>query len=253
MFGFFKKKADVMDHWIAFVEGFELVPSEFYASVEKELQARDVPGMQMSRIEFSEGGIVSGKRTYLRMLRERLVFDVCAAPFGKSFFFSCRFAEIPAVPQWWQLLVLISLLGFLALLSLVVFSKFFGLLTPIFWPLAWLILPIFAIYVMRNSVAMGLQDLDRMLIRSPVLGPIYEAWIRKETYHRQDTRLMYLEIVSGVVKSIAEEAVALKGLKLLRQYECKPVLRELYKPVPTSTPQRPPDLTPHEFGSRTNI
>ena len=60
--------------------------------------------------------------------------------------------------------------------------------------------------------AMGLKDLDTTLIRTPVIGAIYEAWFRKESYYRVDTRLMYLEIVSGVVKRLAEDATAAKGL-----------------------------------------
>jgi phosphoserine phosphatase len=87
---------------------------------------------------------------------------------------------------------------------------------------------------MRNAVAIGLQDLDRTLIQSPVIGPIYEAWFRKESYYRHDTRLMYLEIVSGVVKHLAEDAVAAKGLKFAKQYEQGPILGELYKPVAPS-------------------
>src|SRR5580692_8952823 len=98
MLSFWKsRKADVLDHWIALVENFDLSSGDFYTSVETELKTRDLPGMDLSRVEFAEGGILSGKRTYLRMVRERLVFDVCAAPFGKTFFFSCRFAELPAV------------------------------------------------------------------------------------------------------------------------------------------------------------
>jgi hypothetical protein len=253
MFGFFKRKAEVLQHWIAFVEGFDLVPSEFYSSIEAELKARDVPGMEMSRIEFSEGSVLSAKRLYLRMLRERLVFDVCAAPFGKSFFFSCRFAEIPAVVQVWQLLVLAAVLAFCGLASLAIFTRLFGGLTFILWPLACLLVPIAAIYVMRNSGAMGLKDLDKTLIRIPVLGAVYEAWIRRDTYYRQDTRLMYLETVGGVVKHLAEEAVASKGLKLLTQYEQTPILGEIYKPVRSSPPDGPPDMTRHEFSSRTDL
>src|SRR5947209_3636254 len=110
MFGFLKsKKAEVMEHWLAFVEGFQFSSSEFYDSVESELKVREVPGMEMARVEFSEGSILSDKRTYLRMVRERLVFDVCTSPFGRSFFFSCRFAEVPPVIKLWQLiLVLVS-------------------------------------------------------------------------------------------------------------------------------------------------
>jgi hypothetical protein len=80
MFGFLNsKKAEVLQHWIAFVEGFVLSSSEFYDSVEKELKVREVPGMEMARVEFSEGSILSDKRLYLRMVRER----VCRAVWQK--------------------------------------------------------------------------------------------------------------------------------------------------------------------------
>lgn len=222
---FRSKKAEVLDHWIAFVEGFSLTSAEFYESVEQELKAREVPGMDMSRVEFSEGGVLSDKRTYLRMIRERLVFDVCAAPFGKSFFFSCRMAEIPAVIKLWQLVILF-------VTGLVI--------TGLTWKLAgffdgsfWLLVAFcFLIYTLRNAVAMGLSDLDATLIKSPIIGPVYERLFRAETYHRIDTRLMYLQIVSTVVRRLADEAVAAKGVKLTPQYELAPVLGELYKPVP---------------------
>ena len=230
MFGFFKKKAEVLQHWIAFVEGFQLSSSEFYDSVESELKAREVQGMEMARVVFGEGGVLSDKRTYLRMVRERLVFDVCAAPFGKSFFFSCRFAEIPPVIKLWQLiLVLVSFA------AIVVFAwRAVGIILGTLLLLASLAL---LIYTLRNAAAMGLRDLDAALIKSPIVGPIYELFFRKETYYRHDTRLMYLEIVSRVVKQLAEDAVAAKGVKLTRQYEQGPILGELYKPVkPESEP-----------------
>jgi len=241
MFGFFKKKADVLEHCIAFVEGFQLAPSEFYDSIEKELKARQVPGMEMSRVEFSEGGILSDKRVYLRMVRERLVFDVGAAPFGTSFFFSCRFAEIPAVVQLWQLLVLLGMLALCGLVSLFLFTKILGGSGLLLWPVAWVMFLVLAVYVMRNVVTMGLKDLDATLIKAPVIGAVYETWIRKETYYRQDTRLMYLEIVSGVVKQLAEQAVAAKGITLVRQYEQAPILGDLYKPrKPSPDKSKPP-------------
>src|SRR5580658_8927224 len=106
MLGFFeKKKGDIIDHWYSLVPGFNTSAKEFYEAVEKELKAREVPGLDISRVDFAEGGIMSIKREYLRMTRERLVFDICAAPFGTAFFFSCRFVEIPAAIQFWQLLV----------------------------------------------------------------------------------------------------------------------------------------------------
>ncbi|HXT39011.1 MAG TPA: hypothetical protein VN887_03215 [Candidatus Angelobacter sp.] len=233
MFGFLQsKKAEVLQHWIAFVEGFQLSSSEFYDSVEQELKAREVPGMEMARVEFAEGGILSDKRYYLRMVRERLVFDVCAAPFGRSFFFSCRFAEIPAVIKLWQLAVLL-----ISFTAIVIFTwREAGFILGTLLLMAALTL---LIYTLRNAVAMGLRDLDAALIKAPVFGPVYERFFRKETYYRHDTRLMYLEVVSGVVKRLAEDAVAAKGLKLIKQYEQAPILGELYKPVkPTPEPEK---------------
>jgi hypothetical protein len=68
-----------------------------------------------------------------------------------------------------------------------------------------------------------------MLLKSPVIGPIYDRAFRKETYFREDTRLMYLDAVPRVIEKMAEEVTAHKGVKLVRQYERAPVLGELYR------------------------
>ena len=98
MFGIWKsKKTEVLKHWYVLHLDFDTITSEFYQAIEYDLKARELTGLEISRIEYAEGGLLSAKREYLRMRRERLVFDVCAAPFGTSWFFSCRFAEIPVV------------------------------------------------------------------------------------------------------------------------------------------------------------
>src|SRR5579871_4334992 len=206
MFGFSKPPmADVLDHWIAFVEGFQMPSLDFYGAVEDQLKTRQLPGMEVSRVEFAEGGILSDKRTYLRMTRERLVFDICAAPFGSTFFFSCRFAEIPAVVQLWQLVILLA-----AGLAITVCTwRAFGIITG---SLLLVVALIALAYVLRNAIAIGLKDVDALLVRSPLFGPVYERFFRKETYYRHDTRLVYLQIVSTIVKKLADDAVAAKGV-----------------------------------------
>lgn len=235
MFGFFgPRKADVINHWIALAEGFNMAPGEFYDAVEKELKVREVPGLEISRVDFAEGGALSDKRVYLRMLRERLVFDVCAAPFGKGFFFSSRMAEIPAPIRLWQIIVLFVLF-WIAFNIVTYFAwRFLGLITG---SVLLVMLFVLAIYVLRNAIALGLRDLDAMLVKSPLTGPIYLRFFRKETYYRHDTRLMYLEVVPSVVKKLAEDCTAAKGVKLVKQYELAPVLGELYKPAPHVTSQ----------------
>lgn len=230
MFGVFeKKKGDLVDHWYSLVPGFNTSTKEFYEAVEKELKDRQVPGLEMFRVDFAEGGIMSNKREYLRMTRERLVFDICAAPFGTAFFFSCRFAEIPAVIQLWQLLVV--LVGAMMIAGLI--FKFAGIILGIGILIVGFIA---AIYLLRNAVSLGLKDLDATLIKSPVVGPIYERFFRKETYYRQDTRLMYRDTINDVVKAKVEETTGAKGIKLIKLNQYSPILGELYKPMPVQPP-----------------
>jgi hypothetical protein len=222
MFDFFKsKKADVLSHWYTPVPHFAIPTKDFYVAIENELKEQQVPGLDISHIEFSEGGIMSGKRQYLRMTRERLVFDICAAPFGINYFFSCRFAELPAKINFIALMIFLF-----AFMAVVFFSlRVLGSWSVIFWPLFLIGL----IYTLRNAVSLGLNDLDAWLLKEPTFGPIYERFFRKETYYRQDTRLMYMTVVEGVVKKLVEQETAAQGIKLLKEYEYGPILGELYK------------------------
>jgi hypothetical protein len=230
MFAIFRsKKADVLSHWYTLVPGFNTSTQEFYGSVEEELKARQLPGLEMSRVDFSEGGILSDKRTYLRMSRERLVFDVCAAPFGTSYFFSCRFAELPLAVKLSELIFLVLAGALLVGLS----WYFLG-----FWTGSVALIAILCTlaYVLRNAVAMGLGDLDAFLLKCP-LGSTYQLWFRKETYYRQDTRLMYHDSVNDIVKAKVETVTCAKGVKLLNFSECDPILGELYKKTTVQFPK----------------
>ena len=84
---------------------------------------------------------------------------------------------------------------------------------------------------------MGLKDLDATLIKSPVVGPIYENWFRKETYYRHDTRLMYCDTVDAIAKAKVEETTGAKGIKLIRFNEYSPIFGELYKPTIVPLPK----------------
>lgn len=230
---FGRRKPDVIEHWYALLPNFQASAQEFYGSIEQELKARQVPGLEMSRVEFAEGGLLSAKREYLRMCRERLVFDVCAAPFGTAYFFSCRFAEIPPVIKLWELLV--AFFGFCV--TYYIFYRVFGFF---FGSVLLLVALCGLVYLLRNAIAMGLRDLDATLIKIPVIGPIYEVFFRKETYYRQDTRLMYLETVSTVVRELVEEVAAAKGVRMLQISQYSPVMSELYKPTTVSLPEPQP-------------
>lgn len=213
-----------LSHWISFADGLALPPQEFYEAVAKELAARKIPTMEISRVEYAEGGLLSEKRVYLRMIRERLAFDMCASPFGNSYFFSCRTVHSPTMLRLWH--IAIAFVFFEVVYSLLVRG-----LGMMFANIAMVALLIAIVEMFRNVIALGLADLDNAIMKIPVVGPIYENWFRKETYYRYDTRMAYLNIVPGIIKDVADEMSGAKGIKLT-SYERAPIFGELYKRIP---------------------
>lgn len=81
----------VQSNWHQSVDNAQLSASDFYKSMEQAIQKQELPNVKLSLENLSEGGILTSKRMYLRVTRKGLVFDICAAPFGKNFFFSYWF------------------------------------------------------------------------------------------------------------------------------------------------------------------
>src|SRR4051794_37547329 len=124
MFGIWRrKKLEVHQHWYVPLLDFRISTQEFYSAIEKELDERKVPDLEVARVEFAEGGLLSAQRQYLRLRRERLVFDICSAPFGSSWFFSLRGAVIPRTLRLWEFIL--ASLGVLGLFGL--YWRTFGL------------------------------------------------------------------------------------------------------------------------------
>jgi hypothetical protein len=227
IFGFENKKGEILDHWIAFHENLSFPPQEFYDMLAGELAARKIPSMEISKEEFSEGGLIADKRIYLRFFRERLALYTCAAPFGRGYFFSCRTVYVPALVRLWHIL---AALFFLA----VVTCTFLPLLGFNFTIYAMVAL-VFALgRVFKNAAATGVSDVDGLLLKIPVVSTIYENWFRADSYYRIDTRTIYLQQIPALIKQLAEEITAAKGAKLVQQFKFAPILGELYKPVAPS-------------------
>lgn len=225
IFGFENKKGDLLGHWIAFHDNFSFPPEEFYEAIEKELQARKIPGLEISHEEFAEGGMLSDKRIYLRLFRERLALDTCAAPFGSGYFFSCRTLYVPALVRLWHI---VAALAFFCIVG--------GLLVKplgiMFASIAMVALMFALAGVLRNAASSPLSDLDALLLKIPVVATIYEDWFRADTYYRDDTRLIYLKRIPALIQEIADDITAAKGARLEEQYERAPIFGELYKRVP---------------------
>lgn len=80
--------SNVISHWSHFFKSFALSSNAFYEELAKTLQSHEMPHARIGRTMHKEGGILSASREYLRIKHGDLVFDVCAAPFGKDFFIS---------------------------------------------------------------------------------------------------------------------------------------------------------------------
>jgi hypothetical protein len=231
VFGWENKKGEILDSWIVFADSFSFPPQEFYAAIEKEMAARKIPSMEISREEFSQGGLLSDRRIYLRFFRERLALYTCAAPFGTGYFFSFRAVYVPALVRLWHILALILLFGVFG--SLLV--KLLGLTFAVVAFIAF----VFAVAaVFRNATAAGVGDLDTVLLKIPIVSTFYENWFREDTFYRVDTRSLYLQTLPEIVRRLAEEITAAKGAKLLPQHGRLPVLGELHKGLPSIAPQQ---------------
>ncbi|HEV2693351.1 MAG TPA: hypothetical protein VG347_10695 [Verrucomicrobiae bacterium] len=222
VFGFKNRRGEILDWWIYSADGFSISPQEFYTALEKHLAGYKLPATEAVRHEFSEGGLLSDQRTYLRFMRERFAVETCAAPFGSVYFFSCRTVHVPALVRLWHILA-----------AILFFNVMGGLLVAqlgfVFAIVATGALLFAIVGVMRNAGAMA-PDLDSLLLRIPVVATIYEDWFLVETYYRADTKELYLKILPELIKGVAENVCAEKGVKLERQHQFPPVLDELYRP-----------------------
>jgi hypothetical protein len=79
---------EVLAHWHLLLDDFATSSKDFYSSVGQSLASRQLPAAKTKRVDWSEGGLFSAKREYLRVTRDDLTFDICAAPYGNGFFFS---------------------------------------------------------------------------------------------------------------------------------------------------------------------
>jgi hypothetical protein len=226
VFGFENKRGDILDSWILFADGFSFPPQEFYALIDKEMTTRKIPNMEISREDFGEGGLLSDKRMYLRLFRERLALYTCAAPFGTGYFFSFRAVYVPALVRLWHILAFILLFGLIGSLLVLILGFTFAVL-------AFVTLMFAVAAVFRNATAAGVGDVDAFLLKIPIVSTVYENWFRDDTYYRIDTRSLYLQQLPEIIRRLAEEITAAKGAKLLDQDGRPPVLRELYKNPPT--------------------
>jgi len=84
-----------LSRWHRLFGGLQESSQKVYAAIEEQVQKQNIPDVKLSRVTYSEKGIFSAKREYLRVKRQGRIFDICAAPFGDNFFVSWWLGETP--------------------------------------------------------------------------------------------------------------------------------------------------------------
>jgi hypothetical protein len=86
----------VRAHWHHGVDGLTGFSSqEFYTALRVAIENRELPDVHISTATHASGAMFTGWREYLRVNWGDLDFDICAAPFGQTFFFSWWLIERP--------------------------------------------------------------------------------------------------------------------------------------------------------------
>jgi hypothetical protein len=84
-----------LSHWHRLFEGLQESSQKVYGAIIEEMKKQKLPDVKVSKVTYSEKGILSAKREYLRVRRQERIFDICAAPFGNNFFISWWLGETP--------------------------------------------------------------------------------------------------------------------------------------------------------------
>ena len=229
------KPVDFISYTPQLFERMSFSSQEFYNRLEQALAERAIPDLNVSRVIWKEGGMLSPGREYVRVQRERYVFDVCAAPFGTGFFVSLWCAERPlrlGILLWFLLAsaLLIATSCFMQKQAEIhhYLMRDFGLDWTGAVSLAFF--GLLCIYL-TAAVIVG-TNLDMFMMGVPVLGYFYERYFRAITYYRIDMMSMYRAAVKAAVHQVIDEITKAKGILSASEFSEKPIMKQLLEPQP---------------------
>lgn len=216
----------VISNWHTLFKDFSTSTKEFYAAVETAVRERSLPDIEISRVLWSEGGIGTAQREYLRVRRKRIAFDICSAPYGAGHFFSWWLARVP--PRYGAFTTIAILFGALlvtgiasAILSLALpknggcAAGLGGLVAP------FLLFPGILLFL-GYLVHEGLLGDEEWVMSLPVIGWLYVFLFNPNTYYRQDTAMMFRDSIRAAVNEVINDVRAEKGLRLLGEDDLQP-------------------------------
>jgi hypothetical protein len=222
------RQDNVISQWHRLIESMQASPMAFYQSLETALMRRQVPALNSSKVTYYEGNLLTAQRVYLRIIRGRHAFDICAAPFGTGFFFS------------WRLTIrrpsLFAVIGFffgLFLLTSLVFQMGMTIALQLGGTISSMLIGAFAsllgTLMIISLIAQGVEadalDIGGLMGALPLVGPLYERIFSPDTYYKIDTILMFQEAVHNAVLEVVDGMTAAQGLRALTELERKPVLK----------------------------
>lgn len=216
-------QSPVISHWHKSVGDFNTSAVEFYAALEAAIRRREPPETMLLNIEHREGGITSAARRYLRISRRYVAFDICAAPFGRDFFFS-----------WW----LVKVPPSIALGCVTLFFIVSACIAGAGWALDRYglkslfiagLLGLLGLLFIGSAVRSGELAWEETILALPFLGRVYEWIFQPPTYYRIDTALMFQETVHAAVLEVLDSLLSANGLRALSEGERKPILQDFMR------------------------
>jgi len=95
-------KKTILSHWHHRFETLPFSSTEFYQRVKEVLETKGMKHVESSLVNYSQGGLLSPNREYLRIKYKEYVFDLCAAPFGTGYFISWWLGEmVSPIRDFW--------------------------------------------------------------------------------------------------------------------------------------------------------
>lgn len=220
----------VIAHWSLLVEDFNTSAMDFYGAVEAAVRRRETPDVEFSLVTWKEGGIASAERQYLRVQRGRLAFDICAAPFGRGFFFSSWLARVPfGNALLW--LVVLGAIVFGAIFAVFVLAgltgdAFSGCGMLFFLgPLVLGGLPLGA-WLLGMAVHQGHIGDEELVLSMPVIGYLYALVFNPLAYYRIDTALMFQKTIHNAVTEVIDVLRSEQGLRALAPEDRTATIRD---------------------------
>lgn len=214
------KPAIVISHWHHSAENLTTSALEFYQSIEMALRARQID-VQVERIDWNEGGILTAKRQYLRVSYQRFVFDISAFPFGREFYFG-----------WWHGKKPVSFsaaAGCMAVLAFpLVYVMAVAALGVVTGTIGFLVLLFIAVMSLATQASGAASDFLEMLVSLPYVGRIFRVLFKPGTYYAEDTRIIFAETVERSVQEVIAGILTINNMSPLtpEQRAPKPVRAE---------------------------